>query len=213
MALNLRRPRGTALLLVFLAGGCAPADAPQAVGEAQAAGLPEGHPPIGGIGAVGTALTGVVKETVDGGGYTYALLDIGDRELWVAGPLTALTVGEVVALPDTMNMGVFTAESLGRTFEELYFTGKFSQQVPGEVVAMEFTGTVAEAIHSAGYTYLRVHADGDTIWLAAPEMQVEVGQTVGWNGGMAMQGFRSSSLDRTFETLYFVEAVTVQPGA
>lgn len=214
MTLPLRYRGGAALLAVLLTSACAPGD-PQPGSQDQATpGLPEGHPPIGALGAaVGTALTGVVMEALEGGGYTFAHLDIGDREVWVAGPVTALTVGEVVALPDTMNMGRFTAESLGRTFDELYFTGKFSQGVPDVVTAMEFTGTVTEAINSAGYSYVRVQAGDDTIWLAAPETEVTVGSTVAWNGGMLMPNFRSSSLNRTFEVLYFVEGVTLVPGA
>lgn len=213
MTLRPRRLGSAALLLGLLATACAPGDPQPGTDEAPIAGLPEGHPPIGAIGAAGTALTGVVKEALDGGGYTFALLDTGDREIWVAGPITALSVGEVVALPDTMNMGQFTAESLNRTFEELYFTGKFSQGVPEAVTAMEFTGKVTETMNSAGYTYIRVQAGEDTIWLAAPETEVVVGSTVAWNGGMLMPNFHSNSLDRTFDALYFVEGVTVVPEA
>jgi len=36
-----------------------------------------------------------------------------------------------------------------------------------------------------------------------------VGQTVGWMGGDIMQGFTSSSLDRTFEAIMFVPGLTV----
>lgn len=206
--------RGATLLLALLAGSCAPGDPqpPRAEREA-AAGLPEGHPAIGAIGGPGTALTGVVKETMDGGGYTFALLDLGDREIWVAGPETALKSGDAIALPDTMNMGEFEVKSLQRTFDVLYFTSKFGTREPPEVSAMEFQGLVKETMNSAGYTYALVEADGTTIWLAAPETTVAVGQTVVWNGGMAMKDFHSPSLNRTFETIYFVEALAgVEPG-
>jgi len=208
-----QRP-AAALLVALLAAACAPGDPqPGTQQEASAGGLPEGHPAIGAMGAPGTVLTGVVKETMDGGGYTYALLDTGDREIWVAGPQAVLTVGEAVALPDTTNMGAFEVTSLNRTFEELYFTGKFSTGVPDEVTAMEFQGLVKEKIDAAGYTYLLVEAGDTTIWLAAPEADVEVGQKVAWNGGMLMPNFHSNSLDRDFEVLYFVEGVSAVPAA
>lgn len=208
-----RRLPGVTLALGLLAAACAPGD-PQPAPEQMGAGLPEGHPAIGGIGATGTALTAVVKETMNGGGYTFALMDAGDVEIWVAGPETPLTVGAVVALPDTLNMGSFTAESLGRTFDVLYFTSDFSMGAPADVSAMEFRGAVKETMNSAGYTYLLVEADGSQIWLAAPETTIQVGQTVAWNGGMTMANFHSNSLNRTFEVLYFVEGVSVvNPGA
>lgn len=200
-------------LLVGLLAACAPGD-PQPGVEAEAtAGLPEGHPAIGDIGASGTAVTGVVKETLNGGGYTFALLDLGDREIWVAGPETELGLGQALALPDTMNMGQFTAPSIERTFDVLYFTTSFGGPAPADQAAMEFQGVVKETMNAAGYTYALVEADGTAIWLAAPEMILEVGQTVVWNGGMAMSDFHSGTLDRTFETIYFVEAITpAHPG-
>jgi hypothetical protein len=214
-----RRLRGVTLLAGMLLAACAPGDS-QPSGRAGApsgtpvAGLPEGHPAIGGMGAPGTAVTGVVKETMDGGGYTFALLDLGDREIWVAGPETKLELGAALALPDTMNMGQFTAGSLDRTFEVLYFTSDFGTGVPAEVAAMEFQGTVKETMNAAGYTYALVEANGTSIWLAGPETVLTVGQSVVWNGGMAMKGFHSNTLDRTFETIYFVEDIKfVHPGA
>ncbi len=213
-----RRLHGVLLLAGLLAAACAPGD-PQPGTQAQAAGtpmagLPEGHPPIGGMGASGTAVTGVVKETMDGGGYTFALLDLGDREIWVAGPETKLGLGEALALPDTMNMGQFTAGSLNRTFDVLYFTSDFGTQAPAEVATMEFQGTVKETMNAAGYTYALVEADGVAIWLAGPETVLSIGQSVVWNGGMAMKDFHSNTLDRTFETIYFVEDIKpAHPGA
>jgi len=210
-----RRLRGVTLLAGLLAAACAPGDPQPGTGAEAAttptAGLPEGHPAIGGMGASGTAVTGVVKETMAGGGYTFALLDLGDREIWVAGPETELGLGEALALPDTMNMGQFTAPSIERTFEVLYFTTSFGTQAPPEVANMEFQGTVKETMNAAGYTYALVEADGNTIWLAAPETTVAVGQAVAWSGGMAMKDFHSGTLDRTFEQIYFVEAITVVP--
>ncbi len=218
MGYRARRRRGVTPFTLFtalLAAACAPGDpqpgADQPVAGRSAAGLPEGHPPIGGIGASGTAVTGMVEETMDGGGYTFALLDLGDREIWVAGPTTELPLGQVVALPDTMNMGEFTAKSLSRTFDMLYFTSKFGMPVPADVQALEFEGAVTETMNSAGYTYLQVQADGSRIWMAAPETPVEVGQTVRWNGGMLMRDFHSNTLDRTFETIYFIESFSVLP--
>lgn len=217
-----RRLQGVTLLVGLLAVACAPGDPQPGTGAEAAAtpiaGLPEGHPAIGGIGASGTAVTGVVKETMDGGGYTFALLDLGDREIWVAGPETKLGLGQALALPDTMNMGQFAAPSIQRTFEVLYFTTSFGAQAfagaEGDLKGMEYQGTVKETMNAAGYTYALVEADGTSIWLAGPETVLSIGQSVVWNGGMAMKGFHSNTLDRTFETIYFVEDIKpAHPGA
>lgn len=106
--------------------------------------LPEGHPPIdapapapgadpgaapgASPGAAGGAVTGpegTVLETIDGGGYTYVLLDTDAGELWTAGPTTELDVGERVALSGAMQMGPFTSKALDRDFDNLVFTNQY----------------------------------------------------------------------------------------
>ena len=77
--------------------------------------------------------------------------------------------------------------------------------------SLEFQGAVKETMVSGGYTYVLVEADGNSIWLAAADGDFEVGQTVAWNGGIAMPNFHSNTLDRTFEMIYFVDAVTPVP--
>ena len=198
-----------ALALAVAVAACAPGETPDAA-QADSA-LPEGHPDISSMGAPGSVLSGVVQETMDGGGYTFALLDTGDREIWAAGPMTSLAVGDRVSLPDTMAMVDFTASSVDRTFDLLYFTGAF-QTGPTDVVAAEFQGEVTETMNSGGYTYLLVAAGDQALWLAAPESEVTVGATVAWNGGMRMVSFNSRTLNRTFDELYFIDQFVVVPG-
>lgn len=104
--------------------------------------LPEGHPPIdapapapgtapdssaapGAVTGAVTGLEGTVLETIDGGGYTYVLLDTDEGELWTAGPTTELDVGERVALSGAMQMGPFTSKALDRDFDNLVFTNQY----------------------------------------------------------------------------------------
>jgi hypothetical protein len=185
---------------------CAPGDTPDAAQGGLA--LPEGHPDISAAGAPGAALTGVVQETMDGGGYTFARIATGGRELWAAGPMTPLTVGDEVSLPDTLPMANFTAKSVDRTFDVLYFTAGF--QAPGDVTGnAEFEGTVTESMNSGGYTYVQVEAGESTLWIAGPEIEIPENATVAWNGGMRMVDFHSSTLDRTFDEIYFVTQIFV----
>lgn len=122
-----------ALLLVF-AVACAPGDE-QPAAEGSAGPLPDGatlpadHPPIGTAPGVASAPadapTGLVRETMDSGGYTYALLDINGDEIWAAGPPTELAVDDQVALAGAMGMENFTAASLERTFDRILFVSGF----------------------------------------------------------------------------------------
>ena len=66
---------------------------------------------------------GAVLETMDSGGYTYVLLDLGEEQRWYAGPVTAVSVGDVVQTEIGMSMGAFMSKTLNRTFEDLYFVG------------------------------------------------------------------------------------------
>lgn len=227
------------LLLTVGVAACAnsgdTADAAQEAGQA----LPAGHPDLASTPSGGASLTGTVLETMDAASYTYARLKTGDREIWVAGPVTALEVGQEVALASTMDMGKFTSSALNRTFDQIYFTDGFFKpgEVPpaaagadpsaggavhggstspapamasGRAEAGERTGMVKQSIKSAGYTYIEVDVDGESVWLAAPEMDLADGASVAWNGGLVMKNFSSKSLNRTFPEILFVDNVQVR---
>ncbi len=74
-------------------------------------------------------------------------------------------------------------------------------------------GEVLETMNSGGYTYVLVKtADGD-VWAAGPETTIAVGDQVDLGQGMLMPNFRSETLDRTFEAIYFVGAVQTADAA
>jgi hypothetical protein len=57
---------------------------------------------------------------------------------------------------------------------------------------------------AAGYTYVLVDTGTQKVWAAGPKAVVEVGEKVNLMGGMAMRDFRSQTLDRTFDVVFFV---------
>lgn len=61
------------------------------------------------------------------------------------------------------------------------------------------SGKVAETINSSGYTYILLDKKGEKIWVAVPEMQVNVGDEIILEPGIEMVNFTSSTLNRTFE--------------
>jgi hypothetical protein len=66
-------------------------------------------------------------------------------------------------------------------------------------------GVVLETLMSSGYSYARVAAGTEEIWVAGPgNNALAAGDTVVLLGAENMGVFRSDALDRTFQDLYFV---------
>ena len=68
-------------------------------------------------------------------------------------------------------------------------------------------GTVAETIDAGGYTYIRI--EEPDIWIATSTMKVSAGDQVEYSGGAEMLNFHSKSLDRTFESIWFVQKASI----
>jgi hypothetical protein len=69
-------------------------------------------------------------------------------------------------------------------------------------------GTVVATEDGGGYTYVQLDLDGEKVWYAVPATEIKLGEKVVAPAGMAMKGFYSKALDRTFETVYFAESLT-----
>jgi uncharacterized protein YdeI (BOF family) len=72
-------------------------------------------------------IEGEIVETMDSGGYTYALIRTPQETVWTAGPISEVSVGENVSLSKSMRMGEFRSETLDRTFENIYFVTSFGE--------------------------------------------------------------------------------------
>jgi hypothetical protein len=71
-----------------------------------------------------------------------------------------------------------------------------------------WTGTVLETMNSGGYTYVQFDTGSEALWAAAPQFDVSVGDMVTVPQGMPMTDYHSKSLDRDFDVIYFVGAIT-----
>lgn len=71
------------------------------------------------------------------------------------------------------------------------------------------SGVVKTASNAGGYSYVEVQQGSGTIWIAAPETQVKVGDKVSWEGGAVMQNFSARSLNRTFDQITFAGSLSV----
>jgi len=65
------------------------------------------------------------------------------------------------------------------------------------------SGKVVETMDSGGYTYVQIEKDGTKTWVAVPQTKIEKGQQVSFQPGMPMANFKSKTLNRTFEMIYF----------
>lgn len=66
-------------------------------------------------------VSGAVLESMDAAGYTYARIDLGDGEVWVASNRFQVEVGDRVSFPLETPMKEFHSESLDRDFPLIYF--------------------------------------------------------------------------------------------
>ncbi len=71
------------------------------------------------------------------------------------------------------------------------------------------SGIVAETMNAGGYTYVKFEGAKGDVWAAAPETAINVGDSVSYSGGMPMEQFKSNTLNRTFELVYFVPGYTI----
>lgn len=70
--------------------------------------------------ATGT-ITGTIAETMNSGGYTYALLQTGSKDSWIATGELPVRVGDRVSATIDMPMENFTSKTLNRSFPLIYF--------------------------------------------------------------------------------------------
>ncbi len=72
---------------------------------------------------------------------------------------------------------------------------------------------VEEVLQTTNYTYLHGKEGNTERWFAVPSMQAKAGETYYYEGGLQMTQFQSKELNRTFETVFFLEGVSASPGA
>jgi hypothetical protein len=72
---------------------------------------------------------------------------------------------------------------------------------------------VSEVVQTSNYTYLKVSDNGAENWIAVTSQEAAVGETYYYEQALEMKNFKSKELDRTFETIYFVQGLSKQPVA
>jgi len=71
---------------------------------------------------------------------------------------------------------------------------------------------VNEVLNTDKYTYLNVSEKGEKFWVAVQKMDVEIGDTYYYKGGLLKKNFYSQEFDRVFETVYLVSEIWKEPS-
>jgi len=70
-------------------------------------------------------------------------------------------------------------------------------------------GILLESLKAGSYTYAQIKTDNGSVWAAGPVTSLKKGDQVSFNGRMLMQNFHSKSLNRDFDSIYFVDRFSV----
>jgi len=87
-----------------------------------------------------------------------------------------------------------------------HMASEFSEKT-SEDMSDPFTGTVVETIYASRYTYVQVDTGEKKVWVASPAFNGQPGDVVAVPSGLPMADFKSKTLDREFEMIYFVGAI------
>ena len=83
-----------------------------------------------------------------------------------------------------------------------------SEQLPAGMHSVK----VIEAMDASDYTYINVDENGKTYWIAVSQIPVKEGEQLYFSKSMEMKNFRSETLNRTFESVLFVENIQKDLG-
>jgi hypothetical protein len=72
---------------------------------------------------------------------------------------------------------------------------------------------VAEVVQTSNYTYLKVSDNGSENWIAVTRQEAAPGEVYYYDQALEMKNFNSKELNRTFETIYFVQGLSKEPVA
>lgn len=78
------------------------------------------------------------------------------------------------------------------------------KQLPAGMHAVK----VLEAMNASSYTILHVQENNKEYWMAAPQFAVQKGETLYYMQAMEMKNFEVKSLNRTFESIFFVQTIS-----
>jgi hypothetical protein len=70
---------------------------------------------------------------------------------------------------------------------------------------------VIEHTNASSYTYIKVEEKDKEFWIAVPQMKVNEGDVLFFTKSMEMKNFHSETLNKTFESILFVDDISSTP--
>lgn len=154
---------------------------------------------------------GVVREVLQTSTYTYVLVSGPRGSAWLAGPKVGVKVNDTVSFPEGVTMPNFHSSELNRNFREVIFVGEIRKegtasgsQSQQQTKQQSGGNVVKEVLQTSIYTYLHVTQGNGAVWLAAPKLDIKVGDKVRFPAGVTMSNFHSKELNRDFPKVIFV---------
>ena len=80
-----------------------------------------------------------------------------------------------------------------------------AQGMAGKLADGEKVGTLLESLDGGTYTYVKIKENGNEFWGAITARPVENGKEYFFRGSLWMRDFKSEALDRTFDSILFIE--------
>ncbi|MEH6470944.1 MAG: hypothetical protein V7752_06800 [Halopseudomonas sp.] len=161
--------------------------------------------------AVNHGNSGKVISAQNAGGYVYLQVQTHAGERWVAAPQAQIEAGQSVTWSGASVMRGFTSKALNKTFDEIIFAGQVrvteDMAMPVSAAPAATQGKVISVKSGGGYSFVEVETAGGNKWVAAPQAQVAVGDTISWSGASLMRNFTSASLDQTFDEILFAGGI------
>jgi hypothetical protein len=74
-------------------------------------------------------------------------------------------------------------------------------------------GVAKEIQQTGNYTYLLINSGNSDFWIAVPRMEASVGTKYYFIENMKMENFHSKELNKSFETILFVQKISTNPAA
>ncbi|MEH6824173.1 MAG: GW dipeptide domain-containing protein [Motiliproteus sp.] len=159
--------------------------------------------------AANSGNSGELISIQNSGGYSYLQVQTQGGELWVAAPVVQAQAGQTITWSGGSVMRDFTSSTLNKTFAAITFAGQVRviEARPADANAAPSQGKILSLKSGGGYSYAEVETSAGTKWVAAPQAQVAVGDTIRWSGANVMTNFTSSSLKQTFDEILFAGSI------
>ncbi len=164
--------------------------------------------------AVNHGNSGQVISVQIAGGYSYLQVNTHAGERWIAAPQMQAQAGQMVTWTGGSEMRDFTSKSLNKTFDKIIFAGQArvieASAMPPSAAAntAPVQGKVLSVKVGGGYSYVEVETTAGNKWVAAPQTEIAVGDTINWSGANMMTNFTSSTLGQTFDEILFAGGIT-----